>query len=369
MKKILSLILILAIMSSLCGCYPTGDKKINEDSMPNYIGETIEKQDDVLSESSISSDETSGKIELDLKNVKCSLELPDYNKDSMNKISAKMKEWNDDDLKEIFFPNDQELSYNEYNVSYEDIKCHSYETSDERFLLFEPGRVMYYDSPKRRDYSYSLITSSIFYIDMQDTFSSVEFDDFPIAQAKNTVESYLNKLEIDNFSNPIVYSITAEDANKFFDSFGKIVDKQGNPLEKWNEQQQCYIFLYPFEYNGIEFSTSSEDYILAIITKDDLIELSFRYLIDTSTVESSNINFEYNAKKALNMIIDKYEKLIIDSPVCIKSCKLSYIKNSRGIDVHQIYKLAWEICIESKYDDVRTIMTYNYVDVESGEIM
>lgn len=367
MKRKLALIISMVIMSSLCGCYPTGENKINN-NISNYI-EATEKQDSIPSETLNSSEETSGKIDLELKNVKVSLELPDYTEGFVNKISAKMKEWSDDDLKKIFFPNDQELAYNEYNVSFENVKCHSYETNDERFLMYEPGCISYYDSKKRRDYSYTLISSSIFSIDMQETFSYVEFDDFSIMQAKDTVESYFNKLKIDNLSDPIVYSITSDDANKFFDSFGAITDKHGNPLEKWKEQQQCYILLYPLEYNGVEFSTTMENYILAIITKDDLIELSCRYLIDESTVESENINFEYNAEKALNTIINKYEKLIIDSPIYINSCKLSYIKSTGIINVFQSYKPVWEISLKSEYDDIGTRITYNYIDVESGEII
>lgn len=367
LKKFLTFIVLALFSVIFCGCYPTGDKRINEDDISNYVG-NIESQDSISSEELTSFPETSDKIEVELKNVKVSFTMPNYNVNSINQINVKMKEWDEDTLKNIFFYDEQDLSYSEYENRYDNIKCHSYKTEDERFLSYEPGFITYYNLQKRRDYSYPLISSSIFLIDMQDTFNFVEFDDFSVAQAQNTVESYLNKLEIDNLSTPIVYSITANDANKYFDSYGEITDKHGNPIKKWTEQQQCYILIYPFEYNDIEFSIARENYILAIITKDVLIELSCNNLISSSTVEGQNADIRYDAEKALNMIIDKYEKIIIDNPIHIIDCKLSYIKKENSSSLLQKYIPVWEFTLKTEYDDIGTRISQNYIDVQSGEI-
>ena len=369
MKKIhLYLAFIFCTIVYFTGCYPTGDKRINENEISNYVSNANEPNDSIPSKEITSFSETSGKIDLELKNVKVSLELPDYSENSLNQISAEMREWNEEKLKSIFFNNEQALSYSEYENRYANIKCHSYETEDGRFLSYEPGFIAYYNSQKRRDYSYPMISSSVFSVDMHDTFSAIEFDDFSIAQAKNTVESYLNKLEIDNLSDPIVYSITAKDANKYFGSFGEITDKHGNPITKWTEQQQCYILIYPFQYDNIEFSITRENYILAIITKDDLIELTCSNLVSSSITDENMISVQYDAEKALNMIIDKYEKIIIDNPINIVECKLSYTKKGNSSSLLQQYTPVWEFTLKSEYDDIGTRMSQIYVDVQNGEI-
>ena len=151
MKRKLALIISMVIMSSLCGCYPTGDKRINENEISNYVSNANEPNDSIPSKEITSFSETSGKIDLELKNVKVSLELPDYAENSVNQISAEMREWNEEKLKSIFFNSEQALSYSEYENRYANIKCHSYETEDGRFLSYEPGFIAYYDSQKRRD--------------------------------------------------------------------------------------------------------------------------------------------------------------------------------------------------------------------------
>lgn len=367
-KSRIYLAFICSTIVSFTSCYPTGDKRINENEISNYVGNATEANDSIPTKEKTSLSDTSSKIELNLKNVRVSLELPNYTDKSLKQISAEMKQWDEEKLKDIFFNSEQALSYSEYENRYANIKCHSYETEDGRFLAYEPGFISYYNLKKRRDYSYPMISSSVFNIDMYDTFSTVEFDDFSIAQAQNTVESYLNKLEIDNFSDPIVYSITAEDANNFFDSFGGITDKHGNPLEKWTEQQQCYILIYPFEYDDIEFSITRENYILAIITKDDLIELSCSNIVSSSITDENTINVQYNAENALNMIIDKYEKIIIDNPINIVECKLSYTKKGNSSSLLQQYTPVWEFTLKLESGDIVTNTSQMYVDVQSGEI-
>ena len=167
MKKIhLYLAFIFCTIVPFTGCYPTGDKRINENEISNYVSNANEPNYSIPSKEITSFSETSGKIDLELKNVKVSLELPDYAENSVNQISAEMREWNEEKLKSIFFNSEQALSYSEYENRYANIKCHSYETEDGRFLSYEPGFIAYYNSQKRRDYSYPMISSSVFSVDI-----------------------------------------------------------------------------------------------------------------------------------------------------------------------------------------------------------
>ncbi len=371
MRKIyLYFILSFLAVFSLTGCYPTGDKTVNQDSISDYVGNIDGSQDSNLSKETASASEASGNIELDLENVRVSLTLPEYNTDSFKEIRVNRKEFDADALVNIFLGDEQDISLQESESSFTDgFMRQFYETEDEKRVSCEPGYASYDDSRPSRDYSYSLVYSATFSYDMEETFSSVEFDDFSIDEARNTVETYLEKMGIDNYGSPNVYSITAEGANKYFDSFGPIVDKHGNPLKKWTEEQQCYILIYPIEYNGIEFSIAREVGITAIITKNDLLELSCDDVIDSSTiVEEEGIDVQYDAEQALNMVIDKYERMIIDNPVNIIDCKLSYITTEGSKTISQTYVPVWEFTLKSEYADSGTRISHNYVDVQSGEI-
>lgn len=369
-KNNLYFVTMLTAVFALTSCYPTGDKTVNQDSISDYVGNIDGSQDSNLSKETASDSEDSGNIELDLKNVKVSLTLPEYDTTSLREICVNRKEFDPDKLVEIFLDDEQDISLQESESSFTDGCMYQYyEANDEKYVSYEPGYATYADLPQRRDYSYSLVYSATFSYDMEETFSSVEFDDFSIAEARNTVETYLEKMGIDNYGSPNVYSITAEDANNYFDSFGIVVDKHSNPMKKWTEEQQCYILVYPIEYNGIEFSIDKEVSISAIITKNDLIELSCDDIIDLSTVvEGEGIDVQYDAEQALNMIIDQYERMIIDNPVNIIDCKLSYITKEGSKTISQTYVPVWEFTLKSEYADIGTRISHNYVDVQSGEI-
>lgn len=382
-KNILYSVLISYSMLCLSGCYPTGDKRVNEDKVSDYVSEAVGSHEIISSEGTASASEQSSEatnqsveVNIDLKNVKVSLTLPTYDTDSMKQFSVKMREWDDEVLKEAFFSGEEIISQPEYDSdNYDNVKMHSYSTAnEEKFLVYEPGRIWYENSVKMREYSYSAIESEFYYLDTQELFASVEFDDFSIAQAKNVVESYLDKLDIDNLGEPLVYSVTAEDANNYIAGRMPPTDKNGNPLKTWSDEQRCYFLYYPFNCNGADFSISREHYISAIVTKDELIELSCDKLCDTSTVEETkDINVQYSAEKALNLIIDKYEKMIIDNPVYITDCKLTYINRGGSKELLQKYTPAWEISLKTDYVDIGTKKVQQtsqfYVDVQTGEIL
>ncbi|MCM1508156.1 MAG: hypothetical protein NC177_13660 [Ruminococcus flavefaciens] len=370
MKKApLYLVTAVSAISALTGCYPTGDKRADQENISDYVGNIEKFQDGTSSDRTESASESSGNIELDLENVKVSLTLPEYDLDSIKEFRVNRKEFEPDKLVDIFLNEEENTSLleSESDLSEGYTRIY-YETENEKRLIYEPGFVTYDDFLARSGYSYSFIYSATFYHDMNEIFSSVEFDDFSRAEAKNIVESYLKEIGIDNYGEPDIFSITAEDANNYADSYGGFFDKHGDPLGKWTEEQQCYILVYPVVYNDIEFSISREVSITAIIRNDKLIQLSCDDMIDASTIEEKSIDMQYDAEQALNMVIDKYERMVIDDPVQIVDCKMSYIKKENSRIISQTYIPVWEFTLKSEYPDVGTRISYNYVDVQSGEI-
>lgn len=382
-KNILYSVLISYSMLCLSGCYPTGDKKVNEDKVSDYVSEAVGSHENIPSEGTASASEQaseapeqSRQVNIDLKNVKASLTLPTYDTDSMKQFSVRMREWDDAVIKETFLSGEEFIQHPDSDSDdYDNVKTHSYSTAnEEKFLVYEPGRIWYNNTAKMREYSYSAIESIFFNFDGQEVFDPVEFDDFSIAQAKNVVESYLDKLDIDNLGEPLVYAVTAEDANSYIAGSMPPTDKHSNPLKTWSDEQQCYFLYYPFNCNGADFPIPREHYISAIVTKDELIELSCDNLCDTSTVEENkSLNAKYSAEKALNIIIDKYEKMIIDNPVYITDCKLTYIRREGSKELLQKYTPAWEITYKLDYFEIGTKKAQKksqfYVDVQTGEIL
>ena len=98
---LLAMISICAI--ALSGCYPTGDSKINQDNIPDYVQKTNDVSENNVSESSIDSIESDNseasidniksdnKINTQFDNVSVNLTLPDVNIESGKNISAKIK--------------------------------------------------------------------------------------------------------------------------------------------------------------------------------------------------------------------------------------------------------------------------------------
>lgn len=99
-----------------------------------------------------------------------------------------------------------------------------------------------------------------------------------------------------------------------------------------------------------------------------MIELTCSNLVSSSITDENMISVQYDAEKALNMIIDKYEKIIIDNPINIVECKLSYTKKGNSSSLLQQYTPVWEFTLKSEYDDIGTRMSQIYVDVQNGEI-
>ncbi len=379
---LLAMISICAI--ALSGCYPTGDSRINQDNIPDYVQKTNDVSESTVSESSIDSIESDNseasidniesdnKINTKFDNVSVNLTLPDVNIESGKNISAKMKEWNAEDVKNLFFKDKGELSYREGKSNmFDDANCYTYNLTDDEYLYIEPGR-MRYTTSSNKEYEYRFIESLIFNRDMSSLFQSKEFSDFSINDAKEKVQTYLDKLEINNLGDPIIYSITAEDANKCFDSYSIIEDKDGNPRKQWTDAQQCYYLVYPINYNGTSFSTNREQYVLVAITKDELIEFTCSGIIDSSSVKEESCDIKYDARQALNMVIDYYQKLSLPGDgACnadIIDCKLTYVLSDFSRSLIKNYKPIWEISAKIKDKDAGTVIMQKYVDPQNGDI-
>lgn len=369
-KRFIQAAAAITLAALLGGCYPTERKAVSD-----RTSSQSSKQDGQTPVLPLPDD------------IEADIQLPEKAQDEIASVTLRLKTWNGEEIKKMFFDG-KELTYeNESDeVFFPGEKFYCWETNDITVAV-EPGRIYYADKSAlggKSQYGtvvqYSFDDNSL----TDDCYASdEELAAFSREDAKKRVNEMLNKLGITNLGEPRIISFRAELANKILPMFKEWKDRFEEPFEyvPWTEDDEVYILRYSQIYENTELASMSVNYpypgnggnstrdpgIIAIVSKDKILQVHGMTICaeNYSTGESFPVN--YTAERAWEKLNEYLSNLVLNETI-IKyyGCKLVYIPYIGTEDNMTVsFKPAWEFAGYRTWalpeDDVDDIDFYYYV--------
>lgn len=341
MKKKVTLALLICCLIGTTGCFPTGEK-IDKNSVSNEE-ETIEN---------------------------FSIDIPKSESKSYNTeyspINASLKKWDDNLLKEIFLNGASVLNTNEFEANYNADELHIFHELDNgAYISYENGTLHYSDLNINNLYSYSFLATSptwngITSRDINKYFKDEELESLDRDTTLEEMQNIVNKLGLTDISEPEIYAMSAESANKITVDY-KLTYKDGSEMPKWTEEQEAYFFIYSLEYDDIpvskfdsynESTTNSMEgsSIMGIINQDGLVYFNCKmiYQPESEITDKKAICSEETATQAVK---NKYKNLILQNPISVIDCNLFYVSDDIEFGKSYILKPMWAFTTVETVDD------------------
>lgn len=324
--KIKFFALIIAIMHSLTGCYPTG-----ENSLPsNGPGGTSGSQG-----STDSLQTFSGAVSEKFGNVELNYEISSDFPTQLPKIRLRQKVFDEELCKSVFLRDKTIAPPKEGMVDwvfYTTDDCmlavggDSLEFSDKKII----NQLKHYDYFATVRNKYCRVSN-----DQLKTYSS--------AEAIEHVNKLLDELGIENYEEPGVVTVTPEAANAFFEKTGavKVSENDYSDTNKeyipWNEDDGLYILKYRFNYNGIDLCAANiktlgtsrlikGSDISVCVTKDGIKYVKTDAVYDVVSLDAGLVDLKYDAKYASDQLVERYSKIAaVSEPTFFTECKPEYI--------------------------------------------
>lgn len=366
MKNFFNYIALVFLTICLSGCYPTGEQSF----------ENVSPEELSLSAENI----TAGNEHLSIF-----AKLPESIPDEVPKIRVSVREWDADSLKEMFIGDRDDLEHYEYPSDFfADENYHVYmsgENSDREpyWLIYEAGRLT--SEIRENIYGCGSLSSALFTYNFDDFFNDDRLELFTKADAVNRTNTLLTRLGITNCSEPYVYAITADKANKYLaDQFAEANYK------KWTADDEIYILSYPLEYDGIpvtmNFSSSGEigghgsffvgSYINVIVTKDKILSLSCQNILSPDYERGETVSINCNAQNALKIAAEYYDSIVLeDYDIKILNCRLVYVPFEQHDEKDFTLIPMWKIdaSIDRHDSALMCACDYLFIDAQTGNII
>lgn len=366
MKKIkLTLAVLIAFL--MTGCYPSGGELLsNEDN--GAISEQIE---DIVSGNE--------NLDIDVTLAENVLEAPE--------INVKVMEWDEETLKSVFLSEKGNPEYSEYpsdNFPNDLMRVYIYEENENQdayWLVSEPGRLT--AEIRESKYGYGSLASSIYTYNFRDLFGDNDLQAFTKSDAINRANALLTELGITNYSKPNIYSITADEANKYLNQ-----NFSNSHYESWTKENEIYILSYPLEYENIpitiNFSSGGTvgghgsffvgSCIDVIVTKDDIFSLQCENILNPNYEKGESVSINCNAQNALKIAAEHYNGMVLeDDDIKISDCQLVYVPFEQDKKDEKCFTLIpmWKIdaVVYGNNTDLMGTCDYLFIDAQTGNII
>lgn len=379
-KRLTKITAIIALAALLGGCYPSGKTETPSDSA---VGG--KEQSGVSSEGSEQGGETPVFTLPD--DIEFDLNLPENAPDKIPSVTLKLKTWDIEGIRKMFFDGKKLTDENEHDEKfYPGRKMYYWETADISVVIGPD--IFYYDDKAalggRSQYGtvlqYSFADNSL----TDDCYASdEELSAFSREDAKKRVGEMLKNLGINNLSEPRIISFHAELANKILPMFKEWKDNAGEPFEytPWTENEEVYILRYSQKYENTELASMGVEYpypsdggfmtrdpgIIAAVTKDKIIQLQCMSIYEESYDAGESFPVDYSAEQAVGKLKEYLSNIVPNESTTTKyyGCKLVYIPYVGTEDNLTVsFKPAWEIAGYSTWklleDDVDDPDFYYY---------
>ena len=344
-KKIITAVSTLALISLLAGCFPSGKKPAADDTESGNVdvgtgsvdAESNSGGADVNpNENSVPSDGGELRSIPLPENFAWDMELSYDTPAAVQSVRLTLKKWDKEELERLLLDGKEITNQSDSDLKFSDEELYWYETGDQMNIYFEPGRIGIDDKDALGGkFKYG---SVYFKADVY-TASDEELSAFSREDAVNRVNSFMDKLGITNYGEPLITPIKADFANEVLASFRGDKDKQGKEFEytPWTADEEIYVLIYPFVFENTELAmhgflipqssdkATHEPRVIAVVTKDKIISFSAEsiYTADYEKVESVPVKYDFSS--AVKDMVKFYSNLWLGWPVTYYSGKLVYI--------------------------------------------
>lgn len=325
MKKFTKIIGVLLSVTLLSGCYPSepiGNKAI----MPQKSG--LDSNQNI---------DENNSVYLQTESLIVDMELPLDIPSEVARLKLTYKKWDKARMTEILLDGKEIEEQEERGCTFfPNEKFYSYETKDQFFIYFEPGRFCIEDKELNRgEFKYG----SVYTYAYNDFMSSdEELSAFSREDAVTRVNEFLDKLGIVNYGTPRISPITADFANTVLSSFKGRDNKLGQPFEytPWTVDDEIYFLRYPLIYGTAVLSDEPHSipqkdwfidgsYIDAAVSKDKIIKIWGSGIFSEEYETADKVSINYNSNQAVEKLKDFYSNLILDAPANYYQCKMVYL--------------------------------------------
>ncbi len=335
-KKIISVCMLVILVSAMMtGCFPTTENKPNSNSsFSENSSSEVNNQNDASKFPTYIED-----TDIEKLTIKANVNIPadfDINQ-KVSIASAKPLNWDKETIVSGISNGRQVVDeFSGENTGPNDL-FYSYTFDDDSNLTFYLGlgSVSYY-TEMETEYQYAYYFDNYENFKYEDTlkkmFSDENIDGIEKSNAVNNANQVISLLEIDDIlGEPQIYSMDAASVNFLQDEYDAR-DKYGNKVNKWSDEQEAYLLIYPVLYQNIpslcmnangenELISSSKVYF--VYGKKGLITFNVSGIFDVKcTVQDS---YTYSPLDAIQSVKDSFENLIMDTEIEISLIKLAYI--------------------------------------------
>lgn len=333
MKNTISKISVMLSAVMLTGCFPTGEV--------------------VIPDGGLGMDELLAMAE-GVENLSLDLTLPADYPDEVPQVTVKVREWDNDRLREIFIDGKNIIEQYEYESDlFPEETYYVYYTDDGYVCGFEPGHVFLRHNEKNNA-GYDLFTSMFYYYHCEDMLTADSLDGFPLSDATGRVNELLDNIGISNYSEPYVYAVSAEKANMWLEKEAhkqKELWGEDTEVKTWGEENEAYILRYPLQYGYIPVETDTvtvkvnyaylDTYIEAIVTRDDIISLDCRGIYSEEYETGPVVSINWSPTDALSRLITDLSKAVITDPLTFYDCRFVYAPTGIQDDGSVILSPVW----------------------------
>ena len=242
--------------------------------------------------------------------------------------------WNKDTVLGAFQGDKTITSEKEYSSDrYPQEKRTFFEFDDDSYVSFEAERLSYNNKKTNDEYSYQFFFSNLetFYENRDCSYVS-ELESFSEADAVKRVRELAKKLGITHLAEPIVYGLTAEEANKYFLAEKQFYNSDDYEYTEWESVNEVYFITFPLLFNGVPTETnsvsvpgSSSDgsYVKAIVTQNSITYLSCEGITMPEYAVGKSVKVNFNAEDILSKIVSAYSQIVLSDNVEFYDCELT----------------------------------------------
>lgn len=371
MRKLIKLGCFAAACSMLLtACYPSGGEKLSTEDN-NAISGQIEN---------IVSNNEHLDMEIKAPTAEDISELP--------KINVKILEWDEDQLKNVFLSDKENLVHEEHICeTFPDEKQHVYYTKedsegDEGYAFrYEPGELNSSRSGSGA-FGYGTLRTYLGYAHLEDIFTDGRISVLSKDDAIKRCADILKAIGITNYSDPTVYAVTVDKANMFWEEQLRTDAEQ---YKAWSSaEDEVYIMRFPLKYSDINATQSTQSsraiygpvgyfvgsYVDFVVTKDGIHSLDARNIFSPEYETGDTVKINCTAENALKIAAKQYDSKSIDGlNYKIYDCSLVYVPHDQN-DKNFTLVPMWEIKA-AYYRDDDTIGIYDnlFIDAETGNII
>lgn len=304
MKRFLTAILVIFIIAfTFSGCFPTGEKTLVEKGFKEY--------------------KPGEKFEYSRENLTAEFIIPEK-LPTATRIKLKLKTFDREKVLKFFF-GDRTYTQGPEEEGMQDI----YDTDDGAFHISFSGGGLRFNDERVCSFEYPVNYASLVnYCVPREWYhnppSDKDLEDFPRETALKQTAELLTELGFENLGEPETYTMTV-DAIK---AVGKMVDQ-----EKLSKEHECYVFRYPFVFDGIEICDlpvsfgewfSNDSHINIVLTRENFVFLSTYMALEYDFEVLSEEPVKYGIEYAVNEFKKYHESAYLDFDTIIYGLKPVY---------------------------------------------